>query len=252
MKNLERYICPSCSSTYNAPYSLQTHLKEKHNLDVDLKDIKTLNHPIKNTKAVQEKLSKKKANFKPRKGKTCNDCGKYFTRVFNHDRHLSTCRVKNAIIDEKITAMQNVNEEQKENELAGELVYSIIEPKIELLNESEEQMETDFVAENLNELTDDLADRHEDELVLEIQSKILKSSNQRSTGTNENPSENHKKTEHKKHTKTSTKEKSDRRDDEPVLKISKSSYRIPKISNQTKVQMVSVESTEPVKHIFSG
>lgn len=104
----------------------------------------------------------------------------------------------------------------------------------------------------MNELTDDLADRHEDEPALEIPSKILKSTNQRSTETNENASENHEKTEHKKHTKTRTKEESDRRDDEPVLKIPKSSYRIPRISNQTKGQMVSVESTEPVKHIFSG
>lgn len=93
-KNLDRYICPSCSATY-APYPLKTHLKEKHKLDVTLKELKNFNHPVKNSKALQAKQAKKKGNFKARKGETCIDCGKYFSRKYNHDRHLLTCRGKN-------------------------------------------------------------------------------------------------------------------------------------------------------------
>lgn len=116
MKNLERYICLSCGSIYNTPYPLQDHLKEKHNVGVDLKDIKTLNHPLKNTKALQAKKSQKKANFVPRKGETCKDCGKYFTRAANHKRHLKTCRGKNAILDEKCIELSNESEEQIEKD----------------------------------------------------------------------------------------------------------------------------------------
>lgn len=96
---LSVYVCPKCpSKKYNAPYALKNHLIATHGMvGIALSKVKTYNKPIKNTKRLKEAKAKKKANFVPRKEQTCIYCGKHFTRVYNHDRHLSYCKGKKAI-----------------------------------------------------------------------------------------------------------------------------------------------------------
>lgn len=101
-KMLPCYVCPMCDSKFNAPYPLRTHLSVKHDQKLELNKVKEYNNPIKNTKSVKIAKAKKKADFVQRKGQTCVHCGEFFTRVFNHNRHLPYCEGKKTV--ENVTA----------------------------------------------------------------------------------------------------------------------------------------------------